>query len=105
MKKFKKGLKNEQAIKYFHGSYFWDCIKEEIKLKSDYQIVIERVLSRTANNFKVDLSNLDKFYCKSLIKQLAVKAEELRGNEIIEYLSIRYNLSPEDFKTYFKYNT
>lgn len=95
-------FKGEKAILFFRRGFFWDCKQDKIYLDTDYDLVIERVLSRSAN-LSIDLPLLDSIYLKNVIKDVAIeRSGQIFGNEQIEEISKHYKIQPEKFRRYFK---
>lgn len=87
----------------FPAVMFWDVNMEKLSVKKDKNFIISRVLARFMNNDDY-LKKLESIYSISEIKRIAMKSNEIFGNEIIEHLSKRYKLSPYDFKKYIDYS-
>lgn len=105
MLKNKKIVKNkfigQKAISHFRSGFFWDCKKEDIKVDSDFDFVIERVLSRS-HDLKKDIQKLEEIYSSRLIKKIAKNNNgQIFGNEQIEEIAEHYNLKPKHFERYF----
>ena len=96
-----KKYKGKRAVDYFSSGFFLDCQKDKILIDQDYDIVIERVLSRSYCLEK-ELLILDDMYPRELIIELAIeKSGQIFGNEQIEEISKHYNLDPKKFRRYF----
>ncbi len=90
-----------KAIEVFKPVYFWDCIKEEIDLKDDADFVVERVLSRSLNDDRVEnLNKLIKYYPIEFIREVSKNSTQIFGNERIEEISKIIGIKPEEIKTY-----
>lgn len=97
----KKEYKNLKAVDFFRAGFFWDCVQDEIMLYDDFDLVIQRVLSRSSNLSK-DLNVLDKIYFKNAIKYIALeKSGQIFGVEQIEQIAKHYSLNPKKFRRYF----
>lgn len=97
-----RSLKGEKAVRFFRRGFFWDCVQDDILVDNDYDLVIERVLSRSANLAK-DLSVLDNIYPKKVIKSVALeKSGQIFGVEQIEEIAGHYKMNPKQFRRYFK---
>lgn len=97
----RKEYQKLKAVDFFRAGFFWDCVKDEIMLYDDFELVIERVLSRSSNLSK-DLLILDNIYFEEVIKSIALdKSGQIFGVEQIKYISEHYKLNPNNFRRYF----
>jgi len=79
-------------------SIFWDIYIQDLDVKKNKNIIIERIALYGNDN---DLRIMFLLYSKKCIKNILIKSDSL-NNGIIEYFSFILNIKKEVFKCYRK---
>lgn len=95
-----KNISNIEISKLFKTSFFWDYQIENLDLKNDAIIVIERVLSQSLN-LERDYPKLLNIYTSDFIKKIFENSVQIFGNERIEKISSFLNINPQNIQNYF----
>jgi len=85
---------------YFPKAIFWDVDIDQLDYREDADFIIPRVLDW--GNFKNAWDNLELLYPRELIEFYCLNQAQIFGNENIEKLAAKFNLSPEQFPRYIK---
>jgi hypothetical protein len=77
---------------------FWDCDTDTLDPNIDRNLILERVFSRGTEN---DEKEVFSYYGKNVIKE-SVLTVKYFDKKTLNYLSIIFNVSKEDFRCYKK---
>jgi hypothetical protein len=83
----------------FPKAMFWDVDVRLLSIEFDGDFIIDRVLAWNMGQEDF-FETLDSLYPIYLIKSVALNSRQIKGNENIESIAIRYNLDPLAFNKY-----
>ncbi len=93
--------KDYQIVDFFPNWMFWEYDVSKLSFKEDKKLIIERVLNHsTLENLPQNIAILERLYNKKYITKVAVNSKSIYGNENIEFIALRYNVSPKKFYRY-----
>jgi hypothetical protein len=82
----------------FRKSLFWDLPPDNLDLKKNKKLILERVFSR--GNLK-EFQTINRYYSRDEIRETVVKIGSL-DKKTLYFLSNTYQLKPSDFQCFKK---
>jgi hypothetical protein len=92
------GMMNYNILARLSKYLFWDCDTDTLDPNIDRNLILERVFSRGTEN---DEKEVFGYYGKNIIKEAVLTVKHF-DKKTLNYLSIIFNVSKEDFRCYKK---